>query len=113
MALAPPDPLIARRAEGIALRRLRAARAVVINGPRQSGKTALLGILQRRCVELLQPQWIIGVGDFAANRAEQLFGSNEVKIGKILHPSPACPASNVDWGGTATKQLQILGVWQD
>src|SRR5438270_12374878 len=48
MALAPPDPLIARRAEGIALRRLRAARAVVINGPRQSGKTALLGILQRQ-----------------------------------------------------------------
>lgn len=32
----------------MAIRRLRAARAVVINGPRQSGKTALLGILQRQ-----------------------------------------------------------------
>ncbi len=30
------------------MRRLRAARAVVINGPRQSGKTALLGILQHQ-----------------------------------------------------------------
>src|SRR5437764_15221154 len=27
---------------------MRGARAVVINGPRQSGKTALLGVLQRR-----------------------------------------------------------------
>jgi predicted AAA+ superfamily ATPase len=46
VALVPPVPLIARRAESLAVRRLRAARAVVINGPRQSGKTALLGILQ-------------------------------------------------------------------
>ena len=46
--MAPPDPLIARRAESLASRRLRAARAIVINGPRQSGKTALLGILQRQ-----------------------------------------------------------------
>ena len=44
----PPDPFIARRAEAIAVRRMRGARAVVINGPRQSGKTALLGVLQRR-----------------------------------------------------------------
>ena len=44
----PPEPFIARRAEAIALRRMRAARAVVINGPRQSGKTAILGILHRQ-----------------------------------------------------------------
>ena len=46
VALVPPDPLITRRAEALASRRLRAARAIVMNGPRQSGKTALLGILQ-------------------------------------------------------------------
>ncbi|MGH8998604.1 MAG: ATP-binding protein [Acidimicrobiia bacterium] len=48
MSLIPPEPLIDRRAEALAVRRLRAARAVVINGPRQSGKTALLGILHRQ-----------------------------------------------------------------
>lgn len=40
-----PDPLIQRRALALAERRLAAARAIVVNGPRQSGKTALLGLL--------------------------------------------------------------------
>src|SRR6185436_17357876 len=48
----------------------------------------------RTMVEALRPEWLIGVGDFAANRAEQLSGSTKLRIGKILHPSPACPASN-------------------
>jgi hypothetical protein len=29
-----------------------------------------------------------------------------------LHPSPACPASNNNWAGTATAQLRDLGIWQ-
>jgi predicted AAA+ superfamily ATPase len=41
-----PDPLIPRRAVSLALRRLRGARAIVVNGPRQAGKTALLAVLQ-------------------------------------------------------------------
>lgn len=47
MSIVPRD-LIPRRAEDLAIRRLRAARAIVINGPRQCGKTALLGVLQRQ-----------------------------------------------------------------
>jgi predicted AAA+ superfamily ATPase len=43
-----PDPLVPRRALSLAERRLRVARVLVINGPRQSGKTALLGLLSRR-----------------------------------------------------------------
>lgn len=43
--LPPPDPLITRRAFALAARRLDASRAIVVNGPRQSGKTALLGLL--------------------------------------------------------------------
>jgi predicted AAA+ superfamily ATPase len=42
------DPLISRRALAVVLRRLDAARAVVVNGPRQSGKTALLGMVHER-----------------------------------------------------------------
>jgi predicted AAA+ superfamily ATPase len=46
MSFTVPDPLIPRRAVPLALRRLRGARAIVVNGPRQSGKTALLAVLQ-------------------------------------------------------------------
>jgi single-strand selective monofunctional uracil DNA glycosylase len=65
----------------------------------------------RRVVETLQPEWLIGVGDFAAARIEQVFAGKGLQSGKILHPSPACPASNVDWAGKATAQLKKLGVW--
>jgi uncharacterized protein len=42
-----PDVVIPRRALALALRRLSAARVLVINGPRQSGKSAILGMLRR------------------------------------------------------------------
>jgi len=65
----------------------------------------------RRVVEVLGPEWLVGIGDFAAKRAGLAVGSSSVKIGKILHPSPASPAANRDWAGTATRQLQALAVW--
>jgi single-strand selective monofunctional uracil DNA glycosylase len=65
----------------------------------------------RRLVELLQPEWLIGVGDFAARRATLVFGETPLKIGKVLHPSPASPAANRDWAGQAGRQLRALGVW--
>jgi single-strand selective monofunctional uracil DNA glycosylase len=75
---------------------------------------ALLQICDRHLravVGVLQPEWLIGVGDFATNRARHVFDDGVLKIGRILHPSPACPASNKDWSGKATTQLQQLGVW--
>jgi single-strand selective monofunctional uracil DNA glycosylase len=54
---------------------------------------------------------VIGVGDFAAKRAQEALAGSTIKTGQILHPSPACPASNKDWAGKVTKQLQELGVW--
>jgi single-strand selective monofunctional uracil DNA glycosylase len=66
----------------------------------------------RQIVRILQPEWLIGVGDFAAKRARSIFVNPPPRIGQILHPSPACPASNKDWVGKATKQLQQLGVWK-
>lgn len=66
----------------------------------------------RKVVRILKPEWIIGVGDFATKRAREALGENSaVRIGQILHPSPASPASNKDWAGTATAQLRTLGVW--
>ena len=65
----------------------------------------------RETARVLQPQWVIGIGGFAAKRAEEVLDATNVKVGCILHPSPANPLANKDWAGTATAQLQALGVW--
>lgn len=66
----------------------------------------------RQVVRILQPEWLVGVGDFAAKRAGEVFPDATVRIGRILHPSPASPAANRDWAGLATRQLQQLGIWK-
>jgi single-strand selective monofunctional uracil DNA glycosylase len=62
-------------------------------------------------VKTLQPEWVIGVGGFAENRLKEALEGLDIRIGRILHPSPASPAANRDWAGTATKQLEELGIW--
>jgi single-strand selective monofunctional uracil DNA glycosylase len=65
-------------------------------------------------INLLQPEWVIGVGGWAEGCASRVVSSRsirDVQIGRILHPSPASPAANRDWAGTATKQMRQLGVW--
>jgi single-strand selective monofunctional uracil DNA glycosylase len=66
-----------------------------------------------RVLEILQPEWLIGVGDFAARRglsvSEKL--KKPVRVGQILHPSPASPAANRGWAEKATEQLVKLEVW--
>jgi single-strand selective monofunctional uracil DNA glycosylase len=65
----------------------------------------------RAVVAVLRPEWLIGVGDFAAKRAAQVLGGGTVKIGQILHPSPASPAANRGWTTLPVRQLQALGIW--
>jgi single-strand selective monofunctional uracil DNA glycosylase len=63
-------------------------------------------------IAALQPQWLIGIGGFAAERAREVLSENTpVKIGQIAHPSPANPAANRNWAETAEGQLKELGVW--
>ena len=61
-------------------------------------------------VDALEPEWVVGVGGFAEARARLAFG-DAVRIGRILHPSPASPAANRGWAEAATRQLIELGVW--
>lgn len=63
-------------------------------------------------VAALQPEWVIGIGGFAEARAVRALAGGAVKVGRVLHPSPASPAANRDWAGAATRQLTALGVWQ-
>lgn len=67
-----------------------------------------------RVVELLQPEWLIGVGGFAYERIAAISHNfPDVRLGQVLHPSPASPAANRDWAGGATKQLVACGAWPD
>ena len=65
----------------------------------------------RETMTILQPKWVIGIGAFATSRVEAAAHHLPVKIGQILHPSPASPAANRDWAGKAAEQLEKLGVW--
>ena len=68
----------------------------------------------RAVVGALQPEWVIGIGNWAEKRAgEALAGQPGLKFGRVLHPSPASPAANRGWAEAATKQLRDMGVWQD
>jgi single-strand selective monofunctional uracil DNA glycosylase len=58
--------------------------------------------------ETLRPALVVGIGGFAEQRAREALG-DEARIGRILHPSPASPAANVDWPGLVDAQLRGLG----
>ena len=62
-----------------------------------------------RIVEILQPEKLIGIGAFAEKQLASVKKDHQ-KIGKILHPSPASPAANRDFSGTATQQLIALNI---
>ncbi len=62
-----------------------------------------------RTAELLAPSWVIGVGAYAEQQARTVLGER-VKIGRILHPSPASPAANLGWAELAVAELRALGL---
>ncbi len=62
-------------------------------------------------VDILQPDWIIGVGAFAEKRARHALIHRSVNVGRILHPSPASPSANRGWAEAATTQLREIGIW--
>jgi single-strand selective monofunctional uracil DNA glycosylase len=67
----------------------------------------------RRVLEILEPEWLIGVGGFAQARGELVAVGKKIRVGQVLHPSPASPKANRhDWGKTATAELIQLGVWK-
>jgi single-strand selective monofunctional uracil DNA glycosylase len=59
---------------------------------------------------------VIGIGRFAEERVRDVVGARAGEagaapiVGRILHPSPASPAANVDWGGQVERELARLRV---
>jgi single-strand selective monofunctional uracil DNA glycosylase len=66
----------------------------------------------RTLIGEVKPRWVVGVGNFAFERAQAALAGSETGIAKILHPSPASPAANRDWAGTAIGQLRQAGIWE-
>jgi single-strand selective monofunctional uracil DNA glycosylase len=67
----------------------------------------------RRVLEILEPEWLIGIGGFAKDRGEIVADGLKIRLGQVLHPSPASPKANRgDWTRTATKELIQLEVWK-
>lgn len=66
-----------------------------------------------RCIEILEPEWLVGVGSYAeaAFRRVAPEVAPQARIGRVLHPSPASPVANRDWSGTASRQLRDQGIW--
>ncbi len=60
--------------------------------------------------EYFQPRYVVGVGVFAQGRAKEALAGRGVRIGRILHPSPASPAANNGWVAAMEGQLVQLGI---
>ena len=67
------------------------------------------GFLRRACF-LLGAENLVGVGQFAKNRIQSVFGGDGVRVASILHPSPASPAANRDFFGVVNRQLDSLQI---
>jgi single-strand selective monofunctional uracil DNA glycosylase len=63
-----------------------------------------------RCVDALEPEWLIGIGGFAAGRVAGLAESRAIGTGAVPHPSPASPAANRGWNAAMESALTNLGV---
>ena len=61
----------------------------------------------RDVIEILEPEIVVGIGNFAEERAKRSLEGMNLKVIKILHPSPASPQSNKNWGEKVLEQLKI------
>lgn len=61
----------------------------------------------QRLVKALDAEWVIGVGAFATSKAREVLG-DRVRIGTVLHPSPASPRANRGWAEQARADLMAL-----
>ena len=65
-----------------------------------------------KVIKVLAPEYVVGIGNFAEDRALDALVEIDLNVAKILHPSPASPKSNINWEAVVTKQLIDAGVWK-
>jgi single-strand selective monofunctional uracil DNA glycosylase len=76
----------------------------------RSGLFAACDAALAECVDALEPEWLVGIGGFAAGRVAGLAASRGLRTGAVPHPSPASPAANRGWNTAAEASLASLGI---
>lgn len=61
-------------------------------------------------VRVLAPRHVVGIGRFAAGRAEAALAGMGVRVGVITHPSPANPKANRGWAEVVEKEFAAMGI---
>jgi single-strand selective monofunctional uracil DNA glycosylase len=64
----------------------------------------------RRTIVHLKPEQVVGIGQFATQRARIALQGLAFKVGGITHPSPANPKANRGWEALASQELAALGI---
>ena len=64
----------------------------------------------RRSIVVFRPQWVVGIGGFAEKRISAALKGMHLKIGRIIHPSPANPKANQGWGLHIESELAAMGI---
>lgn len=64
----------------------------------------------RRSIVVFRPQWVVGIGGFAEKRISAALKGMPLKIGRIIHPSPANPKANQGWGPHIESELAAMGI---
>ena len=59
---------------------------------------------------IMKPAFVLGVGNFAAQRVQAACQSLKVTTGRITHPSPANPKANRGWAPLIEQELEQQGV---
>ena len=99
---------------------------------RSADRVQLYGLCDghlRRVAEILEPEWLVGIGRFTEERLRRSFepgaegaqeaggthggtaGATAPRVAGILHPSPASPKANRGWAEAAEARLRELGIW--
>jgi single-strand selective monofunctional uracil DNA glycosylase len=61
-------------------------------------------------VDVLAPEYVIGIGKFAQERAQAALAQRDLRVGVVPHPSPANPAANRGWLPLVDAALHELGL---
>ena len=83
------------------------------NQLRASDRKPLLAVCDhalRKTVACLKPDYVIGVGQFAADRARIALSDFNATVGAITHPSPANPKANRGWERIITQEMHEIGI---
>ncbi len=64
-------------------------------------------------MEILAPEWALGVGAFAEKRLKESLADSPILVGRILHPSPASPLANQGWAAKVDEELASIGIQID